>query len=503
MQIGKNKAANVGAVSDVPPGAAAQRAPTVRQAPLGLYAQPTLQASVGGAIEPRLALLEDKAAPRGDRLRSGLELMLAGAEPKLDPSDLRALQSAALNTVQRLFTNEFGDDAPLKDAVGRAQASLQGDQLDGATERQIFAGRSIIDKQLDALTFVLRTFRGNGDADTNLRRVAMWKLGQVGRQRDLAAILPYVRKGNSSDLYHGLAAIKGITSRAGSPEKRGRLSRDPVIGPLLQKDRLTQAEQTQVIEAVLQHGSVKSVDKLHGGSNFNDVFFVTFAEKIPGADGKKINVRGVFKPERTWADKDRAFFSREVSAYEFDRSFAKSGLIPPTVEAMIPLGEGKTAEIGSLQYMIPNSKPLGYRHRVDGHERWTVLPEFEATTKTPEFAAQMSRCRVLLYVLADPDKLESNVKPLPNLANFMVDDQHKLWMIDNAYSQGAAPRPTRQILPDTHDGEVLEHLRESLADGGQQIRGAMGTYIEDADAAAVAKRTEVATYELSQRPVKK
>lgn len=470
-------------------------------APLGVYAEERARVVHESRATVRPGLDED--TPREGVLARVFDDIVAGAPSDVSEADLRGMQAMALDVIQRTFDNRFGNDAFLLEQVGRKLESFESDRFDPTIARGILAGRKLADKQCDALAFVLRTFTGQSTSESLLRRAVIMKLGEVGRRRDVGALLPHVRKGDSSDLYHGLGAIRAITERKGSPQIRKRLDRHPVVGPLLTKETLTPDEHNLLVEMVLKHGTIDRIDELHGGAHFNPVFFITFKETEPGPDGKRRPIRGVFKPETTWDGKDRAYFSREVSAYEFDRSFARTDLVPPTVEGLLPLGRGSKCELGSLQYMIPNARALGYRIREDGVEKWKYHDEFRHLEKDPDFLRQMARARTILYVLGDPDKLPSNVKPLPNLANFMVSDGKRLWLIDNAYSQGAAPKPHRDILPERHDGTVLEAFERSLSHGRSGIEEALSTFIEDHDASEVSRRTDVARQLLRDRPREK
>lgn len=484
-----------------PPSAVPLIENRVRQvpfAPLGIYAEdhkrPAAKAQL--VVTPR----PESEAPPEVRLRDAFDDIVAGRAAKVSKNDLRALQALALDTIHRTFDNKYGDDEDLLSRVETKRGAFEAHRLEALPARAVLAGRSLRDKQCDALAFVLRTFWDAAESDSTLRRAVLTKLATVGRQRDIAAILPHVRKGNSSDLYHGLAAIRGITSRTGSPQKRQGLNRHPVVGPLMKKGALSEDEHNLLVEMVLKHGTIDRIARLDAGAHFNPVFVVTFRETEPRPDGSRRPIQGIFKPETTWEGKDRAYFAREVSAYEFDRAFARSALVPPTVEGLFSIDGGRACELGSLQYLLPNAKPLGYRIREDGVEKWRYHDEHRHLENEPGFLRQMSRARTLLYVLGDPDKLASNVKPLPNLANFMVSDGKRLWLIDNAYSQGAAPKPDREILPHEHDGSVLGAFQRSLENGGgKTITEALATFISEHDASEVSRRTDVAKSLLEQR----
>jgi hypothetical protein len=467
--------------------------PPVSTAPLGIYAKPSPIARAHASGSPAaVALGSDVPVPQ--RLRKAFDDFVADKDPVVDAEDLRTLQAIVLRSAQSLFTNQFDNDGDLKARIAEKQKAY-GDPP-AWLDDHVFGNRDMLTKQQDCLNFILRTFQRREEQDNLLRAAALQKLGEIGRRRDLRAIMPYVRKGTAADLYHGLNAVKQIANRRGSPQERGGLEHDPEIGPLLAKPALSDEEKTRVIEAVLQRGTITEMEKLKGGSNYNEVYFVTFKETVPRPDGKREAIRGVFKPERTWVDKDRAYFSREVAAYEFDRSFARTGLVPPTVEAVISMNGGH--ELGSLQYLIPRSTPLGYRVIDHGGERWEYHSQHLPLLETPELKAQLAKLRTVLFVLSDPDKVQCNVKSQPNLGNLLVDDQKKLWMIDNSYSMGAAPQVDAGILPKKSEPEVLEAIES--ADPAVVV-DALDDYVSPKDAKDVAQRMKRAIEELRKRPI--
>jgi hypothetical protein len=358
----------------------------------------------------------------------------------------------------------------------------------------------VLTRQCDALCFILATFRGTDEDDTKLRRVCLQKLALLGRTADLESVLPLVRKSpTSSDLYHGLETVRSIARRHGVPA-RGGLPRDPIIRPLLAKRGLTPEERRTVAEAVLTSGTVASV-KRHVGGNMNEVYFITFHEKVQNRHGHEVPVRAVFKPERSYLHKAKCFYAREVAAYAFDRDFAKTGMVPPTVEAILDVGNGPA--VGSLQWMVPNASPLGAdlsRMSVDEARRHAddLNPTHAGFVHTEEYKKQDRILRTLLFVLSDPDKLANNVHRKANLQNIMVDANRKLWMIDNAYSMGAPPvEVDTGILPKRADGEVLEALRGA---DHESVQGELGEFIGKRDAARVAARVATAVAELERKP---
>ncbi len=440
----------------------------------------THRSSGGDGVQAFANRGQEPAAQRQRRLFNAL---LAGEEPAAAAADLQALQRLALDTIQATFTNAFGTDGELKHQVGLKQADFARLGV-AAAPPAVFGRRQPRDQQLDSLVFLLRTFRDPGEADTALRRTIFAKLAELGRQQDLAAILPYARHGTPSDLHHALNCLQAIANREGSPQPRGTLKDDPELGPLLARERLTADEERRVIEAVLQRGTIAGV-KRHRGTNRNDVYFVTFAEGLPDGRGGRRPIRGVFKPERVYFGKDRAFFTREVAAYEFDKQFAKTGLVPPTVEGLADVGHG--LELGSIQFMVPDSRPLG--SSVLDYDR-----HFDAFRRTERFKEQERKLRTLLYIFSDPDKLPNNVIGTPNLQNILIDERERLWMIDNAYAMGAPPQEVSSaILPPPKSVTLSEELAAAT---GLRTRALMQVFISHQDAKRVAERTAKAVAKL-------
>jgi hypothetical protein len=425
-------------------------------------------------------------------LRGLFDALVAGKRPKISPDDLKGLQCMALGVTDRLFENAFGTDTELKQRVRAKKVHYEAHERGPVFESELLSGKSVEQRQTDCLAFLCRTFQGMDDSDTRLRASVIGKLGEIGGAEHLDTVLLAARRGNASDLYHGLEAAKQIANRVGTaPGARfgasdpRPLSQDPVIGPLLARTNpLSEAERNQVLEAVLARGEIDfSRTKQHKGTNLNEVYFLTFKETLPGNEGERIPIRAVWKPERTWHGKDRAFFAREVAAYQFDKQFAQTGMVPPTAEAVIAL-DGKNHQVGSLQWMIPDARTLGLN----------VLefdPQFDQFRTTPEYKAQEAQLRTLLYILNDPDKFGNNVIPTPNLQNIMVDPSNRLWMIDNAYSMGApGAEMDRSILPKRPDPALNQKLDDV---GPAEVADAMGQYVNWNDAAAVAQRTDKVT----------
>lgn len=488
---------SVGGVNPKPGATGANGAQSPGAGPRGSYGQgpsgPASARSVSGA-----SVLGAQAAGLGagetapQRLRRQLDELLDSAEPKIDPKELLGLQAWALDTAQSLFTNQFGDDGWLKDQVGKKQLFFAQHRLDKKATQALDAGRDEATRQADALNVLIRTFRGKDPDDVGLRAAVLSKLGQMGRRFDIDAIMPHVRKATTpEDLYNGLQAVKAITARHGTPMERGGLDKDPVIGPLLQKSSLTPEERRTVIEAVLERGTIVNT-KRHEGENRNEVMFLTFAETLPGKDGKREQIKAVWKPEKTWPGKDRAYFSREVAAYEFDKAFAKANVVPPTIEAILNPWGGKDADVGSLQYMIPDAKPLGKNVR-------EYDPRWDGFRKTNEYKVQEARLRTLLFIFNDPDKFANNLHADPNLQNVMIDREMKLWMIDNSYAMGAAPGDLHtDILPGKAEKQVLDAINQTPR---AAVADALDPLIGD-DAKGVAGRLGRARDELAKRPLR-
>jgi Flp pilus assembly pilin Flp len=425
-----------------------------------------------------------RANIKGLRLQQLTDDIKHGKFPKnMTPDELKQVQANALRTAERTFTNQFGDDTRLLDAV-RAKKGAFDDALKKVDD-SIVKGRPLTQQQLDSLRVMLRTFQGTDAGDVALRGAVLEKLGKMGRAKDIDDILPLVRKPpTSADLYNGLESIHGILHRAGSPQLRGAKHLSSDTKALLGKSALSEAERARVIEDVMRHGEIASVKK-HVGGNMNEVYFVTYKDKVALADGSRVPVRAVFKPEKTYVGKEKPFFTREVSAYEFDRDFAKTGTVPPTVEGVLA-GKNVPQGTGSLQYMIPGAEPLG-------KDAVHLNPKFKPFLESAEGQKQMGEIRTLLYTLNDPDKLPNpGGFKSPNYGNIMaVPDaknpgKYRLYMIDNGGGQGAlGTKVTKDILPST-PSKAADNL--SHTDPGS-IERALEPLVGEKDAADIARRS--------------
>jgi hypothetical protein len=454
----------------------------------GKTGPPPADAPVQGAFD----------ATRAARLQGYVDELAQGRIPKdIAPGDLMNVQALALTTVEKLFTNEFGTDTALLDAVRGKKAAY----LKHGADPAAWGARADADQQRAALLVLLNTFHGTDAGDVALRKAALDKLGEIGRPADVGALLRAVRNPRTStDLHHGLEAIKAIVKRNGSPQVRGDEEVKKRVGPLLAKETLTDAERARVIEAVLKHGEIASI-KRHNGTNMNEVYFVTFKQTVPGPDGKPMPIKGVFKPENTYQGKDKAFFGREVSAYLFDRDFAGTGKVPVTVEAVLspdqaPRGGPQPLGTGSMQFMIPDAKALGtdathlrpeYGFLVDDKAKSDLPADVQADLKK-----QLAEIKTLLYVLNDPDKLpNAGGFKTPNWGNIMIAADpsrpgfSKLYMIDNGGGQGALGKDiTTDMLPSEVPADVARRL--GGADPGQ-VERTVQPYAADA-APDVARR---------------
>jgi hypothetical protein len=228
--------------------------------------------------------------------------------------------------------------------------------------------------------------------DTGLRVSAMIALREVGTIDDLDVIVPHVRKGNADDRLWGLRAIESM-ARDDWPARRGTLDADPEIGPLLRADRaLTRGERRLVIEAVLERGRVIGVERSKRDKNFNETYFVTFAEKL---DGERII--GVYKPEPAPGEfHEESSVAREVTAFLLDDLYLGTELVPPTIEAVFSVDGGATFRYGSMQYFLPNAHDLG-TSRLESDREWQTY------RTTPAYAIEHDRSLLLRYVYDDVD----------------------------------------------------------------------------------------------------
>jgi hypothetical protein len=450
-------------------------------APSSTRPQATGASSTGSDKRGEAARKTDSAQALHDKASAG-RLPRDVAQPQL-----MQLQARALDRVRRLFNNGFGDDGPLLDAVN-SKLPAYGDALKNA-DKSVGADRPVPQQQRDALRVLLHTFRGKDGGDTALRKAVLDKLGAMGDRADTSVLLSHVQKApTSTDLHHGLAAIKSILARQGSPQPRGAQHLPGDVKQLLDKKSLTRSEQDRVVEAVLRHGDIDKV-KQHVGANRNEVYFVTFKQTVPGPNGERVPIKGVFKPENTYVGKEKAFFSREVSAYEFDRDFAKTGRVPVTVTALLsrdqtPGGGPRPLGAGSMQHMVPNAKPLGL-------SAVKLDPQFKKFLDSPEGRKQLAEIKTLLFVLNDPDKLpDPGGFPSPNWGNVMAQSQpgggYRLMMIDNGGGQQALGKAvTKQIIPDKIPDGLAQNLGSAKP---EQVAQKLAPLVGDDAASDVAGR---------------
>jgi hypothetical protein len=400
------------------------------------------------------------------------------------------MQGHALHTIQGLFRDTQGDAALLRAVSGKIGYYPSAKVVEPGLER-----RPVVRQQVDALKVLMHTFKGTDDGDVELRHSALDKLGKMGSAADIKDIMPLVRRPpHSADLTNGVNAINAIAAREGSPFARGHGHLSGEVKALLGKAQvLTDSERRKVIEDVLAHGEIESVVKDNSGTA-NEVYFVTFKDKLPGPLG---TIRGVFKPERPFAEQQKPFFTREVAGYYFDRDFAKTDIIPITVEAVLApnqiRGDVKPSGIGSMQYMIPNGKSLG---RVG-----EIRPEYKAFLEAPDGQRQLREIRTHLFVRNDPEKLRTTWAGQDNWGNILAEpipgkpDSYKLWLIDNGTAMGALTRPTeydpygRWVNPDMLPGPTNTSRNLKTANRAA-MESKLAPLIGDWDAHDIANRVE-------------
>lgn len=417
--------------------------------------------------------------------------IIQGAPLDLPLEALVGLQAIVLDLAQRAFTNAFHTDVALKRALGAKQEAFREHHPGVAVVERFFEPE--LDMR-DLLHFILRTFLAHSEGDVALRRAVFGKLGELGRRRDIEAILPHVRTGTPSDLYHGLEAIEAITARTGTPDQRGHLADDPELVPLLTAPELEASAHRRLVEAVLARGEVVRL-RPRSGENRNEVFTVTFAETEPKPEGGRRPIQGIFKPEACWPDKDRPYFTREVATYVLDRDLFGTGLVPPTVEVIFPacLDNKGPARVGSMQYLVPNARTLGTSPvRYD--------PRFNRLRKEESFKAAEARTRTLLYLLSDPDKFENNVISSPNLGNLLVDDQQKLWMIDNSWNLGAAPSVRSTILPEELPADLVARIQQLAAN--EHGVGMLETLVRPSDAQRLRQKAGTLAQKIAEHRIR-
>ncbi len=419
--------------------------------------------------------LAQTSSPDMDQLMDAMELFEEGRN--IDPKNLKIIQAAALDTVLRTFDNRFGTDQALLDQVRTKEPHFKGFKLP-AVDAEELMGEDLQSQQLQALRMLLLSFQD--ESDDPLRLAVIGKLAAMGHtQEDLQALVTSAGKGGAAVLYASVSAISKMCGERGNPEVRRRLSDDPVLGPQMQRTDLSPAEKDSLVEKVLKEGTIKKVN-FRPGQNRNQVFVVEFEDSVGGEP-----IRGIFKPEATWFGKDRAYFSREVAAYVFDRDFAKTGLVPMTTSTVIQLGDQH--KLGSLQYMVPDMSPLG-------EDVLNYDPKFDEFRQTDTYKNQIAKLQSLLYIFADPDKLPNDVHATANLQNILVGPDDRLWMIDNSYAMGAAPEISDEMLPDQVGEEMLARLLDS---DPEHIIDIMDDIIANRDAGDVVRRLQHALEKLN------
>lgn len=411
--------------------------------------------------------------------RRGWLTLQAGGN--LAQQDMRlALQVAALDMIQRTFSNQFGTDTHLKQAVAAKQAAMQVHARGAEFVAALTQGTELAEQQRSALRVVLSTFTGANDAE--LRSSVSAKLAEVGEQGDWVALSRRIKKGNGRDISEGLKDIASLCERHGSPARKGVSQRTK---SLLNNPSRTEGETKEAISAVLRDSPIVA-SKRHQGTNLNEVYFLTFDQAMTLPDGTAQVIRGVWKPERMYEGKTRSFYGREVAVYDLDNEITGTGLVPPTVETVI---DGR---VGSLQFMVPNAKPAG-----KNLTEWA--PEFDPLRQTPAFEQQMAQLKTLLFVVSDPDKLPNNVHAQANLQNLMIDNNGRLWMIDNAFSLGAPDGEVSiAMLPNT-DTPALQQLREGQQGKGQTPLDVLSKHVSRRDAEAAVERTRQAIERSAKR----
>jgi hypothetical protein len=420
----------------------------------------------------------------------------AGALPKdMSHDELLSVQAHALHTVQATFADAHGGDAALLKAVGNKIPSYAASGKD-----TVLTKRPVVRQQTDALKVLIHTFKGTDEGDVALRAAAFEKLGAMGTKEDALSILPLVRKPpHSADLYGGLEASRAILARDGSPIPRGDAHVSSEAKQLLTKPQLTDAERTTVIKEVLSHGEIVGVTK-NMSPTMNAVYFLKFKETVPGPDGKRIPIEAVWKAEGTFQGKEKANFVREVAAFEFENRFAKTDIVPVTVEGVLSPdqlpGDAKPFGIGSLQYKVPGGESIG-----QGYPNSKLLkPKYEAFLHTPEGQKQIDEIRAHLYVMNDPEKLpNSGGYNVANFGNILaVPDSSKpggikLLLIDNGTALGAQSQFGTAIRKDMLPNHPTQTSSQLSHASSNDIKNLLAPLIGDGDAADVANRTRDAT----------
>lgn len=150
-----------------------------------------------------------------DRATDRFQQILAGEEIRAGEAELAAYRMAALNTIQSLFDNRFGNDGRLKHEVGLVQADLRRFDLGPELERVLIP---LCDRnqtwtaQMTALRFTLATASA---APSGLRAEVIKKMGEMGTRTDLLLLLEHREKCGGDEHVLAERAIRAIGNRVG------------------------------------------------------------------------------------------------------------------------------------------------------------------------------------------------------------------------------------------------------------------------------------------------
>lgn len=455
---------------------------TFERGPASRSPSPAVPARAGSQA-PALAGPGEERAPA-----DWLAALLRGEGRSVPFQSRLALQVAALEHVAETFP----DDGELRAAVDEKLGAMPEARLDRFFEEQPDGDRQ-------ALRCLLAAFE-EPYGDQRLRLAVLGKLAAVGDRDDALVALRSSIAGTPADVWHGMNTGEQIVARWNAPPRRSLVETRALqcASDELQRRYPDLAK----IEAALKDGRVVARFQGPAEGHAYPVEFLTLDAQHRRADGSTARVAGVFKPEPSWPNKPKFFATREAATYALDRSFLGTGLVPPTVVTFrataTPLEGRAGACLGSLQYKVEGEQ-LG------GGACWDWKQEFADLLKDRRFVKQLAAGRVLVYIANDPDKFRSNVKPVSNFNNMMVDARKELNFIDNAGAfggnQGQWPHPDepvhKDVLPHQQDRDLVERIRRI---DPELVKAEMSPWVGAEQAAEVATRVKVAADELRARP---
>ncbi len=359
--------------------------------------------------------------------------------------------------VKKHFTNKYGNDSALLNAVGRKANHKPKGFNEGAFKQAV---KALTPKQ--AQVFALNTLVRDSKSDTMMSTAAS-KLADMGDASSYGSLHWAMVKGGEKTIPEVAKAVAKIGARDGNfAPKRSLLDLSRIKDPKAQ------------VEKVLEGGEIQSVKPLSTDNHHAfDTYLVTFKNKVNGE-----NVKAVFKPTgpkhaENWlrfsGDLNGrggaySFMSREVFAYRLDKMLGTS-LVPPTSATAIKV-PGAGHVMGSMQYFMPGSKAIG--------NNWKdTRNEFKGFEKSGQGVRQMDTIRAMSWIMSSVEHVPSSLMG-GNKGNILVAHQKssgfpvgiatpgtgkRLMLIDNASGHTHKQYLSDNMLPQRFEKGFVNKLR--------------------------------------------